>query len=58
MDRKVSFNKMVNVWMSGWEWENISLEYHEKMADEYTRGKISKSKEIFQAPEGHKAKNI
>jgi len=57
--RQVSSNKMVNVWMSSWDWENISVEWvptHEQRADEYTRGKIFKTKGNLQAPEGPKRK--
>jgi len=43
MKRQVSSNKMVNTWMSNWDWENISVEWvstHQQEADEYTRGKL------------------
>jgi len=43
MKRKVSSNKLVNSWMSSWDWENISVEWvptTEQKADKYTRGAI------------------
>ena len=39
--RRLSSNKMVNEWMSTWDWENISVRWvptTEQKADKYTRG--------------------
>jgi len=47
MKRKVSSNKLVNKWMSGWDWENIEVEWvptHEQKADKFTRGTIMECK--------------
>jgi len=49
MKRKVSSNKLVNAWMTTWDWENISVEWVStkiQKADVYTRG------EVMQAPKG------
>lgn len=47
MKRKVSSNKLVNRWMSGWDWDNISVEWvptTEQRADIFTRGGIMECK--------------
>lgn len=41
IQRKVSSNKIVNSWMSDWDWENISVKWvptSKQLADPYTRG--------------------